>query len=124
MTDKYEVPASETHGYRYPPISNAIRLSRQDALMDRGEMALRCGVSERTIERWETGKSVPTRRKLMLIASVTGRDLDWFPLDNIPLHGQGRPGPTVKEDPPPRKEPMRGTRDENAGGRPYADEYD
>lgn len=59
-------------------LGTQIRQARVDAGLRREDMAVRLNVGLRTVQRWETGESDPSIRRLGLIAQVTGKPLDFF----------------------------------------------
>ena len=44
----------------------------------REEIALAAGVTTRTLENWESGRSEPDASQLAVIAHVTGKPFDFF----------------------------------------------
>jgi transcriptional regulator with XRE-family HTH domain len=56
-----------------------IRLARLEAGFRNSEsLAVRLGVGQRTIQRWETDKSEPSIGRLREIAALTGKTLAYF----------------------------------------------
>lgn len=55
-----------------------IRKAREDAGFRREEMAVNLGVGLRTIQRWETGETAPSIKRLSLIATATRKPLEFF----------------------------------------------
>lgn len=59
-------------------LGNQIRLARTTAGLRREEVAVQLGVGLRTVQRWETGESSPSIRRLQEIARVTSQPLAFF----------------------------------------------
>lgn len=56
-----------------------IRAARVEAGFRNSEqLAVRLCVGQRTVQRWETGKSDPTIEKLIEVAKATGKPLAYF----------------------------------------------
>ena len=51
-------------------LSEAIRLRREELGLDQSELALRLGVGQQTVSRWETGSGLPRRERLPQLADA------------------------------------------------------
>lgn len=60
----------------FPTISLAA--ARVNARLTQKELADRCGVSESTVNAWETGKRLPNLKMLASIESAVGISLDYI----------------------------------------------
>lgn len=60
-------------------LGSRIRAARLEAGFTNSEqLAVRLRVGQRTVQRWETGKSDPTIEKLIEVAKATGKPLAFF----------------------------------------------
>lgn len=60
-------------------LGELIRQARKDAGFRNAEsLAVALGVGQRTVQRWETGKSEPTVRRVAQVAELTGKPLAYF----------------------------------------------
>lgn len=65
---------SATHNSPRKPLQHAVREARLAAGMSREGLAFKAGVSLKTIERVESGRGIPRRATLKVIADVLGLD--------------------------------------------------
>ena len=80
--DLHELPAGDP-GLMLPYEPSTVSPSRLlDARMEAGltqtEVARRTGINRNTIGRYENGRMMPSRYTLTTLASVYGRELEWF----------------------------------------------
>lgn len=67
-----------------PTIGEQIKTARQEAgFKNRERLAVELDVSMATIARWESGKTSPSVRSLIAIATVTGKPLSYFVADEV-----------------------------------------
>lgn len=59
-------------------LSDRIRRAREHAGLEQRELAERAGISPATVSAAETGRAVPHRSTLRLIAAATGVAFDWL----------------------------------------------
>lgn len=60
-------------------LGSRIRAAREEAKLTQLELALKIGVRERTIIRWEKGQHAPrTEMTLWRVAKATRKSLDFF----------------------------------------------
>ncbi len=67
-------------------LGSRIEMARKVAGLSQRELALRLGVDEKTVGRWERGENAPRGRHLQRLAEVTGRTQEFF-LDPVPPGG-------------------------------------
>lgn len=53
------------------------------------QLADALGVNIKTVNRWENGRTLPSRRDVFAIAHVTGVDVDWLLGDEGEAHADG-----------------------------------
>lgn len=63
-------------------VGELIRKARKDAGLLQADLAVRLGVSEETISRWERNVSEPSVREAKRIALATGADWFWGQLSS------------------------------------------
>lgn len=51
--------------------------ARVNAGLTQKQLAVECGVSESTVIKWESGRSLPSLKKLPLLEKAYGRPLDY-----------------------------------------------
>lgn len=66
----------EANRTNFPTISLAA--ARVNARLTQKELADRCGVSESTVNAWETGKRLPNLKMLAAIENATGISLNYI----------------------------------------------
>jgi transcriptional regulator with XRE-family HTH domain len=59
-------------------LGRRIRDTRHARDMNKTELAHRCGVTERTVVRWENGDNIPQGKYLIEVARVLGVDTAWL----------------------------------------------
>ena len=70
---------TDTAATEVETLGSRIRQARKDAGYRNTEsFAVRLGVGQRTVQRWETGASEPSISRLREIAALTGRSLAYF----------------------------------------------
>jgi transcriptional regulator with XRE-family HTH domain len=62
-----------------PTLGAKIRQARKDAGFKNAEtLAVRLGVGQRTVQRWESGEGEPSITRLREVAALTGKTLAYF----------------------------------------------
>lgn len=60
------------------PIGPRIRVARENAGLSRSETASRLGITEATMEAWESDREEPRANRLHMLAGVLNVSLHWF----------------------------------------------
>ena len=60
------------------PIGPRIRVARENAGLALSEAARKLGVTEATLEAWETGEEEPRANRLQMLAGLLNVSLPWF----------------------------------------------
>lgn len=60
------------------PIGPRIRVARENAGLSLSETARKLGITEATLEAWETGEDEPRANRLQMLAGLLNVSLPWF----------------------------------------------
>ncbi len=60
------------------PVGPRIRVARENAGLSLSEAARKLGVTEATLEAWETGEDEPRANRLQMLAGLLNVSLPWF----------------------------------------------
>ena len=88
-----------THRAGYVPawdIHDRIAKARRSAGLEQGELAVRAGVSRKSVSNWEIGKSTPRRAAVIAIAFATGVSLEWLEHGETPAGDNPGGGSAVR----------------------------
>lgn len=66
-------------------ISHRVRLAREYAGMQQGELAEKTGLSRTSIANIERGSNMPHKKSIAAMASVTGVDHKWLATGKAPV---------------------------------------
>ena len=66
------------HEIKKPFPMFSLAAARVNAKLTQVEFGKRCGVSESTVVAWESGKRLPSMKKLRVIEQVLGMSIDYI----------------------------------------------
>lgn len=71
-----------TNGSKISPLSRNIKAARQAAGLTQRELAIRLGLTDLTVSRWERDFAVPGKDNLSALAYRLGVDIAWLYTDH------------------------------------------